>query len=299
MTRRASLAVATSLAAGLVAGSASAGINKPEPGNVKGKARSYLYVQNARHGTFTAVRGRPGRYRLRLRDVDPHVLFFTDRPARDTGLLSQKALLGSLFAKGRSVPNAAVEIVGGAKNQDVLAVKLSNPRSDERKRTLSYDASLLRTISAPGLRHYRGRLDRKLPGSFGAVSLFIDSGTAWGNSCQENVVNDTGQNLVWQSEDKWSTDTWQYDPANVGIPPDGNNYDVGYTSGGFSRGCHNSTTWTLDDGTSVNFDTTDPYSGSNTFSCTTSNPSKYQCTLGSSSVIHGPILYLDWTLSKT
>lgn len=299
MTRSASAAVATAvLAAALGAGAASAGVDKPEPGNVKGKARSFLFVQNARHGTATAVRGRAGRYRLRLRDVDPHVLFFTDRPARDTGLLTQKALTGALFGKGDTPPNAAVEVIGGPKSQDVLAVKLSNPLYNEHARTLSYDAAALRTIAAPGLRHYRDRLDRRLPASFGAVSLFIDSGTSWGNTCGVNVTNNTGSIMVWQSEDNWSTDTWQTDPAGTGIPSDGNRHGAGNDSGGFSRGCSFTTVWSLNDGSTITIQTTDPYSGSNTFTCQSSNPSKYQCSLDSSSVIHGPILLADWTINQ-
>jgi hypothetical protein len=299
MTRSASAAAATVLLAAALGVSAAWAA---EPGNVKGKPRSFLFVQNARHGTFTKVKGKAGHYNLRLRDVDPDILFFTDRPVRDTGLLSQKAFLGTLFTKGRATPNAAVEIVGGRKDQDVLAVKLSTPRANERKKTLVYDATLLRTIS-PGLKHYRGRLDRQLPASFGAVSLFVDSGTSWGNSCQANVTNNTGSNMVDTSATNWSSDSWNDNPngnpSGVGIPSDGNEYMAGWDNGGFSRGCSFTTVWSLNDGSTITIQTTDPYSGSNTFTCGSSNPSRYQCSLDSSSVIHGPAIIANWTISQT
>jgi hypothetical protein len=54
----------------------------------------------------------------------------------------------------------------------------------------------------------------------------------------------------------------------------------------------------LNDGVTISIVNTDPSTGGNTFSCVSSKPSEYQCTLGSSSVIHGPILLTDWTVSK-
>jgi hypothetical protein len=286
------------LSLALLATAAPAGL-AAEPGNVKGKPRSYLYVQNARHGSFTAIKGKARHFRLRLRDVDPAVLFFTDRPARDTGLISQKGFLGSLFRPGRSTPNAAVEIVAGRKDQDVLAVKLSDPRASEKARTLSYDATVLRTVST-GLRHYRGRLDRNLPASFGAVSLFVDSGSSFGNTCQANVINNTGSFMGNTSATQWSTDSWadKGDPSGTGIPSDGQDHGAGWDLGGTFRGCSFTTTWSLNDGSSITITTSDPESGSNDFTCGSSNPSKYQCTLRSDSTIHGPDLIANWEINQ-
>jgi hypothetical protein len=270
-----------------------------EKGNVTGPPLSFLFLQNAGGGTFTRIAGKSNTFRLTLRGVDANAIFFTDRPARDTGLISQKALMGALFGRARSAPNAAVEVLGARKDQDVLAVKLTSPRYDARKRTLSYVVSRLNTLSS-GLRHYRARADRKLAARFGSVSLFIDSGTAWGNSCTANVVNNTGSAMVWQSESQWSTDTWQAggDPANTGIPPNGANFDAGSDSGGFARGCSFSTVWSLSDGSTISMSTTDPYTGSNSFSCVSSEPSKYQCTINGSSITDGPVLNLNWTINQ-
>jgi hypothetical protein len=268
--------------------------NGNEKGNIKGKPRSFLFVENARGGTFTA-HGKSG-FRLTLHGVDPKVVFFTDRPARDSGLIPQKELLRTLWGPGDAPPNAAVEVLGGSKSSDVLAVKLKNPRYNAHKRTISYDATLLRNLT-PGLRHYRGLVDRKLPRRFGDVSLFIDSGDG-GNTCDTRIANSADGAMVERSESIWSTDSWEdkQNPSGTGIPNDGNTYSGGVDDGGFARGCSATVTWGMPDGSNITIVTQDPYTGSNTFTCSPSNPSRYRCDLGSNSVIHGLDLIVFWNI---
>jgi hypothetical protein len=288
------VALLTALAVGASAQSGSGN----EPGNVKGQSRSFLFVQNARGGTFTRARGKSGGFRLTLHGVDPKLVFFTDRPVRDSGLIPEKELLQLLWGPGDSPPNAAVEVLGGDKGQDVLAVKLRNPRYNARKRTVRYDATLLHNLT-PGLRHYRGLVDRRLPRRFGDVSLFIDSGDG-GNTCDTRMSNSTDGTIAWLSSSIWSTDSWEdkKNPANTGIPNDGNTYNAGVDDGGFARGCSATTIWEMPDGSRLTIVTSDPYTGSNTFTCSVSNPARYTCSLGSNSVIHGLDLIVFWHLTK-
>jgi hypothetical protein len=123
------------------------------------------------------------------------------------------------------------------------------------------------------------------------------SRTAWGNTCVSNITNDTGQDMFWQSEGHWATDTWQQDPSGTMIER-GHGGESGDDTGGFMRGCHDQVVWVLDDAATITIDNTDPWSGGNSFTCQSSVPSKYQCTLDSSSVIDGPILMTNWTVNK-
>jgi hypothetical protein len=121
--------------------------------------------------------------------------------------------------------------------------------------------------------------------------------TAWGNTCAANITDYTGSPMYWQSESHWPTDTWQTDPSGTMI----DNLQTGGSgddTGGFGRGCHDEVDWVLNNGVTISIQDTDPYTGGNDFPCVTSNPSEYQCTLDSSSVIHGPILLTNWTINK-
>jgi hypothetical protein len=158
-----------------------------EEGNTKNPQREYLFVQNARSGTFVPVAGRAGRYTLTLRGVDRHALYFSDRPSRETGVIPQEALIGALYRPDMPAPNAAITLSNGGEDADVVAVELTHPRYDAKRHTLRYDARRLRAPSS-GLRHLDDRLDRSLPRRFGAVSLFIDDGTSYVVSCSVNLM---------------------------------------------------------------------------------------------------------------
>src|SRR4051794_36207191 len=115
-------------AVALLALAAPAVASAAEQGNTKSASREYLFVQNARSGTFVPVAGHAGRYHLTLKGVDPHALYFSDRPSRETGVIPESALLSALWSKASPAPNAAIDIARGDEDADVLAVELTNPR---------------------------------------------------------------------------------------------------------------------------------------------------------------------------
>ncbi|MDO8209749.1 hypothetical protein [Conexibacter sp. CPCC 206217] len=287
------------------AASASAG-DPPDPvvARAAAAAPSMLFVQNARAGTFEPIARRRGLARLTLRDVDPHTVYFSDRPRRLTGTTATATVLDGLFGPGRGAPpNAVIELSGGDADADTIAVELTRPRYDVKRATLSYVVRGLKDTALDGRRlaTARERLDDRLPRRFGAVSLFVDDAD-WGNTCTVNVTNAAQSGIHISSTSKWGTDHWD------GGDPNGKQWLPGKTQGwktggGFSRGCSNSATITTWDGATINVSTTDPYSGSNSYTCdVTQAPGngygRYSCTLGPGSTTKGPVILINWTVTQ-
>jgi hypothetical protein len=292
MRSRRSFAIAALAAVctvGLVGGPASAGTSGPDapdkpPAKVKASA---LFVVNSTGGTASAAEGKT--FSLSLTGVDPDALFFTDRPARDTGVISVDRMLALLADSDEGSPNGVVEVFGGEQGPVALAVELDDPAYDATTGTLTYEARTLKRTKGSRLDHYDDRLATELPATFDRAALFIDSSPFGStNFCQTQVQNYTEQNVTLTDQFKWSSDTW--DPA-----PPGNGFVLGLgdtrswqSDGGFARGCGNSTTWQQDDGTTFHTSLTDPYGGDpNSISCTSSDPNGHPCHLDPNSTTRG------------
>jgi hypothetical protein len=142
-----------------------------------------LFVVNGASGTFTPTTAAPGAFALALSGVIPDVTWFTDRPQRAAGTVKPDAALLTIGFKEEGVgpPNAVISLRSGDPAHDTLAVKLTAPAYDPTAGTLSFVATPLaqpKRALGPDLRSFDPRLDRTLPASFGAVSLFIDDASA-------------------------------------------------------------------------------------------------------------------------
>jgi len=249
-----------------------------------------LFVQTADSGGF--VNGR-----LTLRGVSRHVAWFTDRPARDSGVITYTAMRRMLFSRGQPAPNAALDVAGEGLG-GVVALELRRPRYNARRGTVTYRVKRLEAFGSR-LEHLGDRLsERRLPRRFGSASLFIDSGSG-GNTCVANVTNNTTGDLRVTSASKWDTDDWgdqghgYTDPTGIAVGP---THTKGWESvGGFARGCSNAVTLQTADGASITVQTTDPFSGSNTLRCTTSSP-RYTCRMGPGSVTSGFAILGNWVV---
>ena len=251
-----------------------------------GGATSVLFVVDAEGGTYQADGGDAAT--IELTGVDPHVLFFSDRPARDTGITTVERMLAALEsgAAGDATANAAIELPDEATGDNALAVELGEVTYDEDSNTLLAVVERLETVG-DGLAHLDDRLDTTLPAEFGRATLFVDPVQLdYGNGCKVTVEN-FSTSLTLQSSFKWDTDSWDVEPPTPGD-------DIGFgdeadyrSVGGFMRGCGNSTTWTTDTGSTVTFSVTDPSSGKNTFPCTSSDTARFQCVVSSTSKTTG------------
>jgi hypothetical protein len=163
------LALAVALAATAVA-------QEPSPPQEQEIGR--LFTQTAKRGTLEPAKGKP-RFTLKLRGVAPQVVWFDDRPGRQTGQIPVGGFVRSWAGFGfeEVPPNAALTLLDAADHEDTVVVKLGEPRYKRKTRTVRYPALLLDEATG-NLSHLEPRRDGRVPRRFGAASLFIDDATA-------------------------------------------------------------------------------------------------------------------------
>jgi hypothetical protein len=138
---------------------------------------SFLFLQQAQSGTFElANNGNPDEYMLTLENVWPETTYFSDRPQRISGTMSNEEFLGldGMFSIDNP-PNAAVVLSDASSEEDVILVELMNPQYDPAAGRLIYTVKLLNDEVSAGLKNWRARKDQSLPNSFSHVTLFIDN----------------------------------------------------------------------------------------------------------------------------
>lgn len=123
---------------------------------------------------------------LVMEGVDPHTIWFTDRPARESGAIATSRFAQDWQSGGTfdiDPPNAALVLHESTKvdstTTDTLVVEVQDASYDEANRIFRADLKVLLdqeaattegNLSAHGDRH-----DNAWPSRAGAVSLFIDS----------------------------------------------------------------------------------------------------------------------------
>jgi hypothetical protein len=153
-------------AAGLLVPSAGAA-PKPTPATRSG---GNLYLLQTEGGSISGSR-------LVLHGVQARVTSFTDRPRRSAGSPLTRNLAadwGSIF--GTVAPNAALEVQGASRGEDVALLELRAPRYDAATRTLTFSVRRLSHTGDPALKEFDRRADGDAVKKFGAASLFVDSG---------------------------------------------------------------------------------------------------------------------------
>ena len=127
---------------------------------------TFLYVQTAHSGTLSAQQA-DGRRILKLNNVSPSTVYFSDRPDRETGHESTAEFIAEWgsgedsFAK--NPPNAALDVIG-EDSQSIAIVELMNAKYNSATQTLEYEVVMLDDETAGAI-----------PQSFDEAALFIDS----------------------------------------------------------------------------------------------------------------------------
>jgi hypothetical protein len=136
---------------------------------------SFLFVQEAQQGSL--MQGENGTLTLTLVNVRSDTTYFSDRPARVSGVVDTGLFVDcSLWNKANN-PNAALMLPDGPPANDTVIVTLSNPRYDRKNATLVYTATIVPDYQGDGLKVYRKFADPGVAERFGRVMLFIDSAT--------------------------------------------------------------------------------------------------------------------------
>lgn len=155
---------------------------RPSPGRVDPGSEDIglLFSRTARKGSLRTVKGKgSNRYVLTLRNPGRQVIWFQDRPGRQSGHLPLRHFIGSWkgFGFTDDPPNAALSVLGGAESQDTAILTLGRPRYNASKRRLRYPARA-RAEATGNLANFEHDHDPGAVKRFGRAALFIDDATA-------------------------------------------------------------------------------------------------------------------------
>lgn len=145
---------------------------------------SLLATVSGEAATMTPVPGSTDRYTLTVTDADPAVVWFTDRPARQSGVATLERFAaewrpGEPFAT--DPPNAAIVLHATAGTTDTIVVELQTLSADAAARTLTAEVRVLSQTEANQLTgnlayHGQHHDPTGIPARLGAITLFVDPG---------------------------------------------------------------------------------------------------------------------------
>ncbi len=156
------------------------------------EAYTTIFVQEGAGGSF--VKDESGNYTLTITGVIPYTLYFSDRPARDAGIVEMDQFLEGFSFHPDNPPNALVAIREGEEESDMIVVELTAPQYDGTNDTLTYQAKVIADyeFESEWPEDLIPRADDAIPEEFGKVVIVIDDcpclpyGTCdskWRNSC--------------------------------------------------------------------------------------------------------------------
>jgi hypothetical protein len=226
--------------------------------------------------THSAKGGELQGGRLTLHGVSGRVTHVLNTGRR--GTLSVRRLHRRLFLPG--LPATGTLHVAGYRGGDEPSFRLSKPRRNAARHTVSYKAKRLDDKPLPGGAAPMAGVAP--PRRFGAASLSIvphpqlTGGDNGGNDCEAFISNGYGA-LSLVSSSNWDTDTWDQAPGGIA--------DFGSATvesdGGLGRGCHWEAVWTWSSGSSqvtISMEVTWPWGQGPSTSCTSSDPGAESCT---------------------
>jgi hypothetical protein len=143
-----------------------------EDAEAEEKPVRYMFVQSAHSGSFVRVEGEMN-YTLTLEGVAPQTIAFSDRPERVVGQVPMQQFLDGLGFSPENSPNAAIEILEGDEEEDVIVMELFDPVYDAANKTLQYNVSILEEPNH-SYAIFNERHDKSLPENFSHAALFID-----------------------------------------------------------------------------------------------------------------------------
>jgi hypothetical protein len=137
-----------------------------------------LFAQTANRGTMKPIKGTP-RFSLKLFGVNSQVVWFSDRPARQSGEIPVLDFTRSWAGLGfvDDPPNAALTVLNARDREDTVVVELRRPDFKTKKNRLRYTAQILDAATG-NLSHLESDRDHRVRRHFHDPSLFIDDATA-------------------------------------------------------------------------------------------------------------------------
>lgn len=184
----------------------------PDQAMLDSGEESLLYILTADSGALAPIQGEPGSYALSLLAPSERVVYFSDRPQRDTGTMSIDEFIESVYGAGEPMPNAGLvaQLPEGIRRV-TLAFELSEP-SYLAGGPLFFKAQLVEAASA-GLAHLEFDDVAAVPGLFGQAELFVDSDHY--NKCYGEIDNDSPYVFTLTLQDPASDALWSNIPQTL------------------------------------------------------------------------------------
>ncbi len=158
-----------------------------------------IFVQEGVGGSFVKIDD-SGNYTLTVTGAIPYTIYFSDRPARDAGMVEMESFLEGFNFDPNNPPNALVAIREGEEERDMIVVELTEPHYDNSTDTLTYRAKLIADyeFESEWPQDLLPRTDDEIPEEFGKVVLVIDDcpcmpdwgdcKSYWRNSCWGTIA---------------------------------------------------------------------------------------------------------------
>jgi hypothetical protein len=133
-----------------------------------------IFVQEGDGGSF--VKDESGNYTLTITGMIPYTVYFTDRPARNAGIVEMETFLEGFSFDPNDPPNALVAIREGEEERDMIVVELTDPQYDNTTDTLTYRAKVIADyeFESEWPKDLLPRADDEIPEEFGKVVIVVD-----------------------------------------------------------------------------------------------------------------------------
>ena len=156
------------------------GAMSPVVADTGSRPASGLFAVNGQHTRLDRVAART--YRLSVRRADVRTVWFTDRPARQSGILRTSLLARhwSAYGFGSDAPNVALVLHSPVAGTQTLVAVMGHPRYSRqvlraRLRILTQEQA--GDVKGP-LADHASRHGRTVPKRLGSVTLFVDNAAA-------------------------------------------------------------------------------------------------------------------------
>ena len=155
----------------------------------------YTFLQEGNGGSF--VKDSSGNYTLVITDIIPYTIYFSDRPARMAGFAPMDKFLNGFCFNKSNPPNAAIWLIDGPEDGNMIVVELTSPIFDKTNKTLSYTAKVLDdyAFASNWSQDLLPKVDAAIPEKFGRVSLVIDDCKDGSVSCCNRFVTNCCGNI--------------------------------------------------------------------------------------------------------
>jgi len=134
---------------------------------------SFLFVQEAVSGSL--IPGKNGTMTLTLKGVRDDTVYFSDRPARVSGVIDTDLFTRCSMFSGNNPPNAALMLPDAAAANDTVIITIANPQYNKTLGTITYSAVKVPEYHGEGLKAYETFADPGVAETFGRAMLFIDN----------------------------------------------------------------------------------------------------------------------------